>query len=191
MDDATTDARASEHLAHNVRELRSARGLSQVRAAERAGIPRGTWATVEIGGSNPTLNVLLGIASALQVSLEELVSPPRGSGRLVPREALAKRRRNGVTVYDLIPEALPSTQMQRMHFEAGAAMSGVPHTAGTREYLACERGAITLVAGGTTWQLGEGDVVIFRGDQRHSYRNPSRRVAVAYSVVVLASAVMT
>jgi len=40
-----------------------------------------------------------------------------------------------------------------------------------------------------TWAtLEPGDVVVFRGDQRHSYRNPGRSKAVAYSVVALAPA---
>jgi hypothetical protein len=30
-----------------------------------------------------------------------------------------------------------------------------------------------------------GDVVVFRGDQRHSYNNAQRRAAVGYSVVML------
>jgi len=35
--------------------------------------------------------------------------------------------------------------------------------------------------------LMPGDVMVFRGDQRHSYRNPSRSTgAVAYSLVLLA-----
>ena len=74
-----------------------------------------------------------------------------------------------------------------MHFPPGASMTGIPHTKGTREYFCCERGAITLAAGGEEWTLQEGDVVVFRGDQKHSYRNAGRKNAVAYSVVVLAS----
>jgi hypothetical protein len=31
-----------------------------------------------------------------------------------------------------------------------------------------------------------GDVVVFRGDQKHSYENPGDRTAVGYSVVLLA-----
>jgi quercetin dioxygenase-like cupin family protein len=63
---------------------------------------------------------------------------------------------------------------------------GVPHTAGTREYLTCERGRITLAAAGEVFELGAGDVVVFQGDRRHSYRNPGRDPAVGYSVVLLA-----
>jgi quercetin dioxygenase-like cupin family protein len=64
-------------------------------------------------------------------------------------------------------------------------VAGVPHTPGTREYLTCERGQVELVASGESFRLGPGDVVIFRGDQRHSYHNPGRTTAVAYSVVAL------
>jgi len=67
-------------------------------------------------------------------------------------------------------------------------MPGVPHTPGTREYLTCETGTIVLVAAGETWRLAPGDVVSFRGDQRHSYSNPGHAAAVGYSVVVLAHA---
>jgi quercetin dioxygenase-like cupin family protein len=68
----------------------------------------------------------------------------------------------------------------------GARMTGVPHTPGAREYLTCETGEIVLVAAGETWKLAEGDVVAFRGDQRHSYANAGSRKAIGYSIVVVA-----
>jgi quercetin dioxygenase-like cupin family protein len=40
--------------------------------------------------------------------------------------------------------------------------------------------------GGETWTLSPGDVLVFRGDQRHGYRNAGEVEAVGYSVVVLA-----
>ena len=67
----------------------------------------------------------------------------------------------------------------------GARMTGVPHTAGTREYLACESGEIVLVASGERFVLQPGDVVVFRGDQRHSYENQGAKTAVGYSAVLL------
>lgn len=64
-------------------------------------------------------------------------------------------------------------------------MVGVPHTAGTREYLTCESGKLQLVALGESFEVEEGDVVVFRGDQRHSYVDRGPRQAVGYSVVML------
>ena len=65
-------------------------------------------------------------------------------------------------------------------------MTGVPHMPGTREYLTCETGEIVLAVAGEQWRLAPGDVMTFRGDQRHSYANPGSRPAVGYSVVLLA-----
>ena len=73
-----------------------------------------------------------------------------------------------------------------MELPPGASMAGIPHTPGTREYLTCEQGQIELSTGGEVWTLSAGDVVVFRGDQRHGYRNPGGSVAVAYSVVAFA-----
>jgi quercetin dioxygenase-like cupin family protein len=67
-------------------------------------------------------------------------------------------------------------------------MVGVPHTAGTKEYLTCESGLDELIVAGEHWLLEAGDMLVFRGDQRHSYRNPDKRAnAVAISVVCFAS----
>ena len=68
-------------------------------------------------------------------------------------------------------------------------MTGIPHTPGTREYLTCESGQIQLVASGESFVLDPGDVVVFRGDQKHSYHNPVLDPAVAYSVVALAPSI--
>lgn len=154
--------------------------------AKLSGIPRATWATIEAGTSNPTLAVLLKLAGALHVSLEELVGRPRASARLVRRDELQGRRRGRVHVTDLLPDPLPGMQLERMSFPAGAGMTGVPHTKGTREYLCCEVGEVMLTASGESWVLTPGDVVVFRGDQRHSYRNQGAVPAVAYAAVVLA-----
>jgi mannose-6-phosphate isomerase-like protein (cupin superfamily) len=74
----------------------------------------------------------------------------------------------------------------RLDLPPGASFAGVPHTAGTREYLACEAGQLALVTGAEEFDLSPGDVVVLQGDQRHSYRNPGRVPAVGYSVVLLA-----
>jgi quercetin dioxygenase-like cupin family protein len=71
-----------------------------------------------------------------------------------------------------------------MALPEGAKLVGVPHTPGTREYLTCERGRIELVASGESYALEPGDVVVFRGDQRHSYQNVGQGETVAYSVVL-------
>jgi transcriptional regulator with XRE-family HTH domain len=178
---------AAANLGRNIAQLREARGLTQQKIAAVAGIPRATWANLESGAANPTLAVLVKVAGALQVRLEELVEPPRGIGRLYPAASLPTRTRGNVTVRKLLPETIAGLEIERMELPPGAAMAGIPHTPGTREYLTCERGQIELTAGGGgRWLLEPGDVVVFRGDQKHGYRNLGPRTTIAYSVVAFA-----
>ena len=176
----------ADNLARNVRQLREARGLTQQQMARSSGLPRPTWANLESGGANPTLAVLIKAAAALQVSVEELIAPPRASARFFAAASLPSRQRGMVQVRKLLPEPIAGMEIDRMELPAGASMAGVPHTPGTREYLTCEIGVIELSESGQVWRLEPGDVVVFRGDQKHGYRNPGRVRTVAYSVIALA-----
>lgn len=176
----------AQHLARNLRQLREARGLSQEQLSKAAGIPRPTWTNLESGSANPTLSVLIRVAGALGVSMEELIGPPRAAARHYPAVELPVRRKGGISLRSLVPDSLPGLVVERMELPAGARMAGVPHTPGTREYLSCESGRVLLSAAGSTWELEPGDVLVFRGDQPHGYRNPGEETAVAFSVVVLA-----
>jgi XRE family transcriptional regulator, regulator of sulfur utilization len=170
----------------NVAQLRETRGMTQQQIAKLAGVPRATWANLESGAANPTLLVLHRVAVALQVTLEELVAAPRAAAKHYAAGTLAARKRGLVTVRTLLPDPIPGMAIERLELPPGARMIGVPHTDGTTEYLTCESGRIVLVASGETYALDPGDVVVFRGDQRHSYANEGAKVAVGYSFVVLA-----
>lgn len=174
----------AQNLARSIKQLREIRGLTQQQLAKLSGVPRPTVATLESGSANPTLAVLVKIAGALQVTIEELLAPPRAMARHYAAAELPSRQRRGVTVRQLLPDSIPGVIVERLHFEAGAAMAGSPHLPGTREYLTCESGDVELTASGERYRLGAGDVVVFRGDQKHGYANRSDRPAVAYSVVL-------
>jgi transcriptional regulator with XRE-family HTH domain len=176
----------SLNLAANIRTLRETRGLTQQQMAKLSGVPRPTWANLESGAANPTLAVLVRVAAALQIRLEELIGPPKASARFYRADELPKRSRGAVTIRKLLPDALAGFEIERMEFPVGASMTGVPHTPGTREYLTCETGDVQLSAAGENWRLRPGELVVFRGDQRHSYKNLGSAPAVAYSVVAFA-----
>lgn len=178
----------SRNLADNVKRLRKAHNMSQQQMADLSQLPRPTWASLESGGANPTLIVLAKVARALQVSIEELTGAPRSEVEHIrARDVKVKKRQNG-TIRPLIPDALPGLEISRTKLEPGGQMMGIPHTQGTREYLTCEKGRVELIAAGEKWLLEEGDMLIFRGDQRHTYRNPDPgRISVSVSVVCFAA----
>lgn len=180
------DSDVAGNLARNLRQLREARGLTQQQMSRSSGLPRPTWANLESGAANPTLAVLVKAAAALQISVEELIAPPRASARFFAADTLPVKQRGQVLIRKLLPEPISGMEIDRIDLPPRAAMAGVPHTPGTREYLTCEVGTVELSESGQRWLLAPGDVVVFRGDQKHGYRNPGRTRAVAYSVVALA-----
>ena len=174
------------NLAANVKRLREARGLSQQQMARLSEMPRPSWASLESGSANPTLSVLTRAAAALQVSIEELIGPPRSACQLFRAAEAGVKKRGAARMRPLLPETLAGLSISRLELPPGGHMKGIPHTEGTREYLTCEAGAIELAAAGEVWRLAPGDTLVFRGDQRHGYRNPGRSTAVAISVVAFA-----
>jgi len=184
-----TPGELSAHLADNLRFLRQRGELTQARLAQLSGVPRPTLASIESGAGNPTLAVLARLSAALQVSIDELLSPPRSQCQVFRRGSLPNRSRgHGARVAQLLPDPIPGLDFERLELAIGARMSGVPHRAGTREYLTCERGELKLFAAGEEITLAPGDTVAFQGDQPHSYVNAGRTVAVGYSVIALAPA---
>lgn len=174
------------NLASNLRFVRRQRGLTQAGVARLSGLPRSTIAQIETGEGNPTLAVLTRLALSLQLSIEEILSAPHARCQLFPKGTLpgATRGRDGaVLVHKLLPDPVPGMEIDRLELKPGARMTGVPHRPGTREYLTCERGRLTLRAAGERYDLSEGDVAAFDGDQPHSYHNEGGVTAVGFSVV--------
>jgi transcriptional regulator with XRE-family HTH domain len=178
------DAIAS-YIAQNIKQLRQSRNLSQEQLSRISGVPRPTWSNLESGAANPTIFVLTRVAAALQVPVEELISPPKAVAKLYRADAIPKQRRGGVLIRKLLPDHLQGIELDRMELAPSSHLLGIPHRIGAREYLACESGQVELMVSREKYELSPGDVVVFRGDQKHSYANRSSQVAIAYSAVIL------
>jgi transcriptional regulator with XRE-family HTH domain len=81
-----------------LRGLRAQRGLTLSALTEATGISTSTLSRLESGRRRPSLELLLPIAQAYQVPLEELVGAPEVGD---PRVRLAPRRLNCMTVLPL------------------------------------------------------------------------------------------
>jgi transcriptional regulator with XRE-family HTH domain len=178
------------HLARNLVSLRHTRALTQDGLAKAAGVPRSTIANLESGDGNPSLVVLVKVAGALGVPIDELLASPRAMVRRWAADEVATRTKGrGVRIRALVPEPVPDEMMEVMDFAPGAVMGGTPHLPGTREFFTCLDGRVHLMVAGERYELAGGDVLAFPGNLPHSYQNadavaPARGV----SVVVLAKA---
>ena len=68
------DIVSSGIISKNIKRLRDKAGLSQDQTARKANMPLSTYLKVENGVTrNPSIQTLLNIAEALEISLDELV----------------------------------------------------------------------------------------------------------------------
>ncbi|SFM83887.1 transcriptional regulator, XRE family with cupin sensor [Pseudonocardia ammonioxydans] len=96
MDEAIADTLAG--VGTRLAGLRAARGMTLAELAEATGISVSTLSRLESGGRRPTLELLLPLAAAHQVPLDELVAaPPVGD----PRVRLRPRHEHGTTIVPL------------------------------------------------------------------------------------------
>lgn len=87
-----------DSVGQRLRSLRQQRQLSLARLSATTGISTSTLSRLESGGRKPTLELLLALARAYQVPLDDLVgAPPAGD----PRVRLRPFRRQGRTLIPL------------------------------------------------------------------------------------------
>ncbi len=182
--------RVGQHLARNLTSLRHARRLTQDALAASAGVPRSTIANLESGDANPSLAVLVKVAGALGVPIDELLASPRAKVRRWSAEDVGVHHRGrGISERPLVPEPVPDQMCTLMDFAPGAVMGGTPHLPGTREFFTCLQGRVNLFVTGDRYELSTGDVLAFPGNLPHSYQNPDAEApARGVSLVILAKA---
>ena len=178
--------RLPTYLAQNILSLRKKKGLSQDHLARLAEIPRSTLTHIESGSGNPSLLNLARLSAALQVSLEELLTRPRGEIELRGEADIPVQRRaqGKVRIAKLLPDKIKGLDVDRIELDVGATMGGQPHLAGAKEYMTVVKGEITVSVAGERWRVGRGAVLAFPGDQPHAYHNTGGGLAVAVSVVI-------
>jgi transcriptional regulator with XRE-family HTH domain len=186
---ADNDPTAS-HLARNLVSLRHTRTITQDALAKQAGVPRSTIANLESGEGNPSLQVLVKVAAALGVPIDELLASPRAHVRRWNADEVAlKSKGRGLTIRPLVPEPVPDSLMEVMDFAPGAVMGGTPHLPGTREFFTLLEGRVNIMVAGDKFTLDAGDVLAFPGNQPHSYQNADGvKPARGVSIVILAKA---
>lgn len=177
--------KAGKNIAKNLADLRQRKGLSQSALAKASGTTRASIALLESGSGNPTLEILLKISQGLKISIDELISSPRAECKHIKAAdvPIDRRSKSGVVLRKLLPDKIPSTEMDELHLEPGSSMTGSPHIEGTREYFTCITGNISIGVLGEIHHLEKGDVLAFPGDKPHSYKNSGRTPAVGVSVV--------
>src|SRR5687768_12767341 len=153
-DDEATDAVLTS-VGPRLRALRQRRGLTLVQLSEETGTSVSTLSRLESGQRRPTLELLLPLARAHQVPLDELVGAPETGD---PRVHLRPFDRHGVTMIPLTrrPGGLQAyKQVFPPRWPAGEVEQQVHEG---YEWLYVLSGRLRLLLGGHDLTLSAGEV---------------------------------
>ncbi|MGH3658067.1 MAG: helix-turn-helix domain-containing protein, partial [Micromonosporaceae bacterium] len=166
---ANDDAAVLASVGARLRAIRKQRETTLTQLAELTGISVSTLSRLETGGRKPTLELLLRLAQAYQVPLDELVgAPATGDPRIRPSPIV----RNGVTFLPLTrrPGGVQAyKQILPPHTPAG------PQELQTHEgyeWLYVLSGRLRLLLGEHDLLLTPGEVAEFDTRAPHRVTNP-------------------
>lgn len=157
MDDhLSAISHALEQVGPRLNTLRRQRGVTLAALAEVTGISTSTLSRLETGGRKPSLELLLPLAHAYGVPLDELVGAPETGD---PRIRLKPRRVNGRTVVPLTRQ--PTGQQAWKILIPRSASTPVLKTHEGYEWLYVLSGRMRLIVGERDLVLSPGEVVEF------------------------------
>lgn len=177
MDDPTPMAAALDQVGPRLRRLRSQRDVTLTALAEATGISKSTLSRLETGQRRPSLELLLPLAQAYRVPLDELVGAPEVGD---PRVRLKPRRVNGRTVVPLTRQpggiqawkiVIPTTKTEPE-----------PRAHEGYEWLYVLSGRMRLVLGDHDVVLGAGEVAEFDTRVPHWFGSTGEQPAEVLSL---------
>jgi XRE family transcriptional regulator, regulator of sulfur utilization len=174
--------------ADNIKRLRKNAKLTQAQLAELAVQPRATLANLERSGSNPGVQSVMSVAKALNVTLDELMTPaPQQRYYKVTSQEIQEYRAEGGRFLDRLvsPIASKGVQIHYITMLPGCHSVGRPHPRGSQEFFLTLSGTASLHIEQEIVSVESGALVQFPGHHRHIYENKDAiNVVTAISVVV-------
>jgi transcriptional regulator with XRE-family HTH domain len=174
-------------LGARLRSVRAGRGLSLDALASASGVSRSMISDVERGTKVPTVLVLARLATALGTTVSHLI------GEDAPAPVVLLRREAQSAIVDragwerrILSPALPGLEFEfiRTTVPAGVEIGSFPaHAAGAREWVAVERGTLTVTLDGVAYELMAGDSLYYAGDVPHAYANHGTEECVYYTAM--------
>ncbi len=149
------------HVGSRLRQIRAQRGVTLVELSERTGISKSTLSRLENGQRRPSLELLLPLAQAYRVPLDDLVGAPDVGD---PRIRLKPRRVKGRTVLPLAPPG--GIQAWKILIPATQSTPSLRAHDGF-EWLYVLSGRMRLILGDDDVVLEVGDAVEFDTTQQH------------------------
>jgi transcriptional regulator with XRE-family HTH domain len=160
----------------NVHRLRTLAGLSLADLAAAGGISKTTLHGIEQGEGNPTLSTLWALATALGVSLGELLEPPSAPPVAVVRATQGPRADGDAVHARLLHRIAFRGTVEVYAIEVDPAeQASQAHLPGVAECMIVTGGAIRTGPADAPVDLAAGDSVHFGAAAPHMYRGLGER----------------
>lgn len=163
----------NEALSATVRQYRSQRKMSLDELSRQAGVSKGMLVEIEACRANPSIALLCRLASAMGVSVADIVNVASSpSVRVIPAEDIpclwhgelggSARLLAGTSGPDMV-------ELWEWKMYPGEMFDTVGHAPGTNELLHVVQGSLHLTVGKESLVIGAGCSAIARTDEAHSY----------------------
>lgn len=157
MDGSAAIAAALEQVPPRLRALRTERGVTLTVLADATGISRSTLSRLETGQRRPSLELLLPLAQAYGVPLDDLVGAPAVGD---PRLRLKPRRSPGGRTVVPLSQQPGGIQAWKILIPTSTSVPELKVHEG-REWLVVLSGRMRLILGEHDVVLGQGEVADF------------------------------
>lgn len=169
-------AAALDQVGPRLRRVREQRGVTLTEAAQQTGISKSTLSRLETGQRRPSLDLLLPLAHAYRVPLDDLVGAPEVGD---PRIRLKPRRVNGRTV---LPLTRPGGIQAWKIVVPKTQSTPRPRTHDGFEWLYVLSGRMRLILGDRDLVLGVGEAAEFDTQVPHWFGSTGEGPAEVLSV---------
>lgn len=155
-------------VAANMRRARLARGISLREMSAATGLSTALLSQVEREVANPTVSVLVRIASFLDLSFSDLTRITISEPEIIRAEGVDAGSFPRVrTLFDML-------ERRRFDISEGVLPPNQPgsfgaHGKGSVEHTYVVEGSVTLTIGDRRWELGQYDSVRFDSSVPHAY----------------------
>lgn len=161
-----------EIIAYNLKKLREEQNLSQGQLAERAGVSKVIISQIEKGDSNPTINTIWKLTSALGLPYTSLLEMEEPRAVYVKKKERSEISEGKYHIYNYYPKnAERNFEVYQIEMDAGCDHTSVGYCANSFEYLVLTDGKITISLNEKDYILEKDDALYFDASQPHRYKN--------------------
>jgi transcriptional regulator with XRE-family HTH domain len=169
--------RTEPNVGMRLRSIRDQQGLSLRTLAERCGLSINAISLIERGENSPTVSTLHRLATALDVSITDFFQEEAKQTIVFVKRDLGLRSQSDGVVMESLGIGLFNQQIEPflMKIEPGIANLDEPVSHPGEEFVHCLEGEVEYIVEDRTFQLEQGDSLLFDATQPHGYRNPTRK----------------